>query len=91
MDRWVVLCEIVSFVEATFFPMDVKLSLTHAVEDPVKMHINRFGSFLFYSIVGNAGGGVVVYLYGRRWLGMAQLFEGGSDGAGLFAVVEQGG
>ena len=74
---------------AALAPKNVKLSLPHAVANPIETHVNGFGAFLFDGIVGNARGRAVVGLDGGRWLRMPQFFEGCSDGAGLLAVVEQ--
>jgi hypothetical protein len=70
--------------------MDAELLLANAVADPAKAHVHRFGPFVFDSVVEDARGSAVVGLQ-RRWgLGMSELFEDDQDGAGLFAVVEEG-
>ena len=75
MGRWVMLGEIISLVEATAFPIDVKLTLSDTVSNPVKTHVDSFGSFLFDGVIGDAGSGAVVCLDGSRWLRMAKFFK----------------
>ena len=82
--------EIIRLVEDSFFPIDVELLLADSVTDPVKTHVDSFGAFLFDSVVGDAGGSAVVGLERGRWLGMAEFFEVDANGAGFFAVVEEG-
>ena len=83
--------EIVSLVEASFFPIDVELALAYTVTDPVEAHVNCLGSFLFDGVIGDAGGSAVVSLDGSRWLGVTEFFKGGPDGASFLAVVEESG
>jgi hypothetical protein len=80
----------ICLVQDAYFPMDAELLLAHAVVDPAKTHVDRFGPFLFESVVGDAGGSAVVGLQGLWRLGMSEFFEDDPDGAGLFAVVEEG-
>jgi len=40
----------------------MKLSLSYAITDPIKMHVNGFGAFLFDSVIGDATGHAVVCL-----------------------------
>ena len=91
MMRWrMMLGEVVGFVETSFLPVDVELSLTDTVADPVVAHVDGFGAFLLDGVIGNAGSGGIVS-GNRGWrLGVAEFFEGDSDWAGLFAVVEEG-
>ena len=86
-----VLGEVVGLVQTAFLPVDVELTLADAVADPVKPHVDGFGALLFDRVIGDAGGGAVVGLDGRRWLWVTEFFEGGADGARFFAVVEQSG
>jgi hypothetical protein len=62
MQRRMVFCEIIDEVVGTFAPVDVELLLGYSVLEPVKMHIHRFRATLFYVLVGNTGGAVVVDL-----------------------------
>jgi hypothetical protein len=82
--------EVVSFVKASFHPIDVKLFLADAVTNPVEPHVNGLGSTLFDSVIGDANGGVVVCLDRSRGLGVAHFFEAGADGTSILEVVEEG-
>ena len=63
--------EIIRAVETAFFPTNDKLALVDMITNPIKAHLDGFGSFLFDSVVGNAGGGAVVGLDGGGGLGVA--------------------
>ena len=80
--------DVIGFVQNAFFPVDVELSLSHAVANPIKAHVDSFGAFLFDGIVCDAGGGAVVGLDGCGGLRMIHFFESGADGAGFFEIVE---
>ena len=51
-------------------PVDEELTLDCAIAYPIKAHADRFQSFLFDGVVGEAVGGRVVYVYwsGRLWV-----------------------
>ena len=66
--------EIISLIQTSLFPHYVELSLTDPVSDPVKAHINGFGSFLLYSVIGYAGSGAVVGHDDCGRLGVAKFF-----------------
>jgi hypothetical protein len=53
------------------FPTNDKLALANMITNPIKAHVDDFGSFLFDSVIGNAGGGAVVGLDGGGGLGVA--------------------
>ena len=36
--------EIISLVETSFFPHDMKLALSNTISDPIKSHVNGFGT-----------------------------------------------
>ena len=57
---------VVSQVSYAGLPVDEELTLACAIEYPIKAHVDRFQSFLFDGVVGEAG----VYLYwsGRLWV-----------------------
>ena len=82
--------EIISFVEATAFPVDVKLALSDAVSNPVKAHVDSFGSFLFDGVIGSTGGSAVVSLNGSGRLRMTEFFKANTDRTRLFAVEVDG-
>ena len=86
----VMFCVVVSHVFGTRGPKDVELSLFDTVLYPIKSHVNRFGADLFASFIGNGNGSCVVDLDWSCGLWVAEFFEGGTDGYGLFAVVEGG-
>jgi hypothetical protein len=83
------LCKVISFVENALSPADWKLALARSIEDPTEMHVDRFGSFLFHIVVGNASGSAVVCLQRGGWLWtMAEFFETRSQPASFFSIVE---
>jgi hypothetical protein len=85
----VMLCEVVCFVLASFLRKDVELALAHPISDPIKAHVHSFGALLFNRFVGYAGGRAVVG-YNWRWrLWVTHFGKSNTNGAGLFAVVEQ--
>jgi hypothetical protein len=84
-------CEIIRFVQYSFFPENKKLILADAVADPIKTHVDGFRPFLFDAVVGNAGSGAVVGLDRSGRLRMAKFFEGDPQWACFFAIVEEGG
>ena len=67
------------------------LALANAIADPVKMHVNSLGALLLDSVlIGNMRCGDVVHLNGYWGLQIAQ-FDEYLEGAGFFAIVEEGG
>jgi hypothetical protein len=56
----VMLGEVIGFVESAFLRADDKLALVCLVANPVKAHVDGFGSFLLDSVVSNARGSSVV-------------------------------
>ena len=83
-----VFCEIISTIEAAFLPVDVKLSLSDAIADPIEAHVDGLGSFLFDGVIGDAAGSAIVSLEWCGWLWVSQFFECDTHGAGFLAVVE---
>ena len=61
---------IVSQVSDAVMPVDEELTLACAVAYPIKVHVDRFRSFLLDGVFGKAVGGGVVYLdwRGRLWV-----------------------
>jgi len=86
----VVLGEIVSFVRGTQSPEDVILALTNMVANPIEMHVNGFGPFLFDVVIGNSSGCGVVSLYWCGGLGVAQFLEGNVQRTSMLGIEEQG-
>jgi hypothetical protein len=66
------------------------LLLTDAVFDPVEVHVDGFGPFLFDGVVGKSRGGGIVGLRWRGWLWMASFSKGDAYGEGFLSVEEQG-
>jgi len=62
--------EVVSFVGGTQLPNDVILALANTITNPIKLHVNGFGSFLLDVIIDNASGCGIVSLNrgGRLWM-----------------------
>ena len=54
--------KVVRFVEAAALPIDMELALADTIANPVEAHIDSFGTLLFDSVVGDAGGSAVVSL-----------------------------
>ena len=80
--------EVVGFVECASAPIDDELALADAVTDPVEAHVDGFGSALFYGVIGDTGGCVVVSDNGSGRLRVAEFFEARADGTCFLAVVK---
>ena len=61
---------IVDQVSDAGLPVDEELTLGCVIAYPKEAHVNRFQSFLFNGVIGEAVGGRVVYLdwSGRTWV-----------------------
>ena len=61
---------VVAKVSDARLSVDEELTLACAIAYPIKSHVNRFRSFLFGGVVGEAVGGRVVDLgwSGRLWV-----------------------
>jgi len=44
---WMMFCEAIPFVVFAGLPINSELPLSNAIADPVKAHVNGFGSFCF--------------------------------------------
>lgn len=68
--------EVIGGIVDAFAPVNEKLTIFDAIFDPVKTHVNGFGSTLFYIVVGDTGGNGIVGLDwgGRLWV--AHFSEG---------------
>ena len=64
VDRRVVLAVVVSQVATACPPVDVEHTLLCSILDPVKIHVNGFGSSLFHGTIGKAVGCGIVHLDG---------------------------
>ena len=56
--------EVICPIQMALVPKNVKLPLPHMVANPIEMHVNGFGAFLFDGIIGDARGCAVVGLDG---------------------------
>jgi hypothetical protein len=65
---------VVSLILFAGTPVYFELALADSVTYPVVAHVDSLGTFLFYRVVCNAGGGAVVCLYWRRRLRVPQFF-----------------
>jgi len=81
-----VLRKVVGSIGDAGLPEDVELALVGPVAEPIESHVDRFGASLFYSVIGNAAGSVVVSLDRRGWLGMAQFVQGNANGADVLSI-----
>ena len=61
---WMVLGVVIPPVVGTLLPVDFELSLANAIADPVKAHVNGFGSLLFHFVIDDAFCAGVVSLNG---------------------------
>ena len=52
--------KVVRFIEAASFPIDMELPVAYAITESLESHVDSFEALLLGSIVGNAGGSVVV-------------------------------
>ena len=61
---------VVAKVSDARLPVDEELTLACAILYPIKTHIDRFRSFLFDGVFGEAVGGIIVALdwSGRMWV-----------------------
>jgi hypothetical protein len=85
----VIFGKIISFVETSTFLETLEKMKPVTQANPIKMHINGFGTFLVYFIIANVGSGAVVSLEQHGWLGMAKFFEDSVDREGLVVIVKQ--
>ena len=59
-----------------FSPVDLKLSLSDTIANPIKSHVDGFGAPLFDRVGGDSAGSVVVGDNRRGGLGVPHFFEG---------------
>ena len=64
MDSGMVFGKVIGKIIHARSPVDQELPLAGPVLDPIKMHVNCLGSFLFDSFLGEALGSGVVDLHG---------------------------
>ena len=88
MSGRVVLGEIIGQIVFSPTPVDEKLTLLHAIADPVEAHVHSLGTALFDSVVDDTSTACVVGLNGSRGLRMAQFSEGNTERRAFFCIVE---
>ena len=76
-------CEKVGEVHGSWLPLYAKVSLFHAVADPVKAHVDGLGVFLFHSVERETDGALVVAGDERGWLGITELGERDAERLGF--------
>ena len=81
-------CGIVGEVALGGFPVNMKLSLTLSVADPIEAHVHGFGSALDNSVGDDADCTFVVELYRRRALVVSHFLQCGSHGNCVLGVDE---
>jgi len=71
VESWMMFCEIIPFVVFAGLPINSELPLSDATADPVKVHVNGFGLFLFHGVTDDSFCTSVVGLDGCCWLGVS--------------------
>ena len=86
-----VLREIVGHIGAAFSPDKLELFLFYSILDPKVSHIESLGQFLTHFGVEDAGRGfiIIVERSSIRGLGMSELGEGSTHGAGALTCKEK--
>ena len=67
-------------------PVNDELALLGLVLNPIKLHVNGLGPFLFDGVVGESNGKCVVDLHGSRRLWMHLFLERLSERNGLLTI-----
>jgi len=75
MHGWMMLSEVICMIGVSGLPENVKLSLSYLVSDPIKLHVNCLGSFLFECVIGNSTSCAVVCLQWCGQLWMSKFFQ----------------
>ena len=88
MCRRVVFREIISSIQDPFFPIYVKLALSHAITYPIITHIDGLGPFLFDGVVYDSRGGAIISGYGSWRLRMSELCKSHLNRASLLAIIK---
>jgi hypothetical protein len=83
----------------TRYKDDAELVLLHAIPQPMKSHIKRFGHLQIDAVIGEAYGNLVVAEDRCRRLGVSHILEnlplvggdaGGSKGSGVLSLSNEG-
>ena len=75
----VMLRVVVGEVQTSGAPIDKELAKFRAILEPVMVHVDGLGSFLFDCVVGESRAGRVVGLDGRGRLRVTKFFEGSAN------------
>ena len=67
-------------------PVDKELALMGPVLDPIKLHVDGIGYFLFYGVIFETLSIGVVYLNGCRRLWMTMFLKSGPNGNCFLAI-----
>ena len=86
MSRGVMLGEVVTKIGASRAPVNKEMATMGAILNPIKVHVNGFGSFLFDGVICKTCGSGDVYTERGMRLGMYELGKGYANGNGLLAV-----
>ena len=87
----VVLGVVISKIGHPRLPVDKELPLVGPVLDPIKLHVDGLGSFLFDGVVCKTLSSGVVDLHGGGRLWMAHFLKRCADGDGLLPIGVGGG
>jgi hypothetical protein len=80
--------EIISQIVTAFAPVDMELVLLLSIFEPVKTHVDGFGTALFHCVIDDTGGTAVVDLERCRGLGMSHVFQDDSKNDPFAGIVE---
>ena len=78
--------KIIGTIGFAFIPENLELALADAITDPIKAHIDGFGSLLLDGVSCNATGSIVVGRHRSGWLGMAHFFKCNSERTGFLPL-----
>ena len=82
--------EVVREISGSRAPVYKEHILIDTVTDPIKLHVDRFCSFLFEVGVCKADGRRIVDLDRGGWLCMSHFLEADAEGGGIFGGKEGG-
>jgi hypothetical protein len=85
-----VLGGIVAKVFSTRVPRNINILVADRVCDSKIAHLHRAGPLAFDDVIGNADGGFVVAVDGRRRLGVAHFFQDESEDLDFLSIEEEG-
>ena len=86
---WVMFCEIIPHVLASWFPINKKVFLFYPICYPIKLHVHCLGPFLSNCSCDDAIVRGVVCFYWGWWLGKIEFMECNCQRYRCFPIVEQ--